>query len=176
MLTMSAMSTAFISGTNFRKHPVLIPEHENPQGFTPQRDRLRNLRLLGTPFSFRRDEVRKGKPRRKQLFEGHPPELRARMLARLQLRLDHWQAVRGKRPQPGEWLYAKIIAGLERGFKTFGAHPELAAICGRRGLGVGNFRKRLRRGRWQLMDYRYNPPKKSERSQGPRVSSTLGVV
>jgi hypothetical protein len=167
------MSSTFIDGTSFRKHPIIMPEGENPSGFMPHKEKLRNLRLLGEDFSFERKLKRH--PRR-MLFEGQPPELRARMLERLKLRLDHWEQVRGKRPQPGEWLYAKIICGIEAGYTSaIGACPEVARRLGVRGQRIFAMRSRIRRGTW--------PPargqgfkKHRDLSQGARSSSTLGVL
>ena len=94
---------------------------------------------------------------------------------RLKQRLDYWGQIRGKRVRPGEWLYAKVINGIEQGFTSaIGRDPEVARKLGIRGMAIVGVRKQIRCGTWPLQNRGFKP--KRLLSKGPRSSNVLGVL
>jgi hypothetical protein len=166
------MSTTFIPGTNYRKHPLILPPEQNPGNVRPSAEKLRNLRIISEKsFTFNRPGI--GGKRKTPLFSKFPEAMRSEMLARFELRLDHWQRVTGRRPIPGDHLYAKVVQGIERGFKTFWMDPKLAVACGKWSVRVSLHKIRVRSGT-QVVGGGFH--KREARAQGAKSASVLGVV
>lgn len=132
----------------FLKQPVIVPPADNPQGFVPSPRRLKAGRN-GSEFKqcdikFR--AIPNWRERAKlPLFWQLPEYQRDRAHRLLEARLEHWHKVRGKRPVPGEFLYAKIIMGIIHGIKLAWTTEEARALY-RRKLGVASFKSKLRNG------------------------------